>query len=100
ELEAGADLHVRLVRGRQPMPAGSTLERLNVRRQVADARPGVVASLPGGAVWPPPADRAGHRRRVRARAATAIAIVGLLNLVSAVMPPLLQRLHWLRSIVP
>jgi lysylphosphatidylglycerol synthetase-like protein (DUF2156 family)/predicted phosphodiesterase len=100
ELEAGSDLHVRLVRGRQPMPAGSTLERLNVRRQPSDARPGVVASLPGGAVWPPPADKAGHRRRVRARAATAIAVVGLLNLVSAVMPPLFQRVEWLRSVVP
>ena len=100
ELEAGADLHVRLVRGRQPMPAGSTLERLNVRPQVSDPRPGVVASLPGGAVWPPPADRAGHWRRVRARAATAIAVVGLLNLVSAVMPPLFERVQWLRSVVP
>ncbi|MCW3045399.1 MAG: hypothetical protein JWL57_3557 [Actinobacteria bacterium] len=100
ELEAGSDLHVRLVRGRQPMPAGSTLERLNVRRQPSDARPGVVASLPGGAVWPPPADKAGHQRRVRARAATAIAVVGLLNLVSAVMPPVFQRIEWLRSVVP
>jgi lysylphosphatidylglycerol synthetase-like protein (DUF2156 family)/UDP-2,3-diacylglucosamine pyrophosphatase LpxH len=100
ELEAGADLHVRLVRGRQPMPAGSALERLNVRRQISDARPGVVASLPGGAVWPPPPDKAGYWRKVRARAATAIAVVGLLNLVSAVMPPLFQRVEWLRSVVP
>lgn len=100
ELEAGSDLHVRLVRGRQPMPAGSALERLNVRRERSDPRPCVVASLPGGAVWPPPADKAGHRRRVRARAAAAIAVVGLFNLASSVVPPIFQRIEWLRSVVP
>lgn len=100
ELEAGADLHVRLVRGRQVMPAGSALERLNVRRERSDPRPLVVASLPGGSVWPPPVDIRWHQHRVRTLAATAITLVGLLNLVSAVMPPLLQRLEWLRSFVP
>ena len=100
EVEAGADLHVRLVRGREPMPAGSTLERLNLRRERSDPRPAVIASLPDGAVWPPPADAAVHQRKVRARAATAIALVGLLNLVSAVRPPVVHRLEWLRSIVP
>ncbi|HMC09616.1 MAG TPA: phosphatidylglycerol lysyltransferase domain-containing protein, partial [Actinomycetota bacterium] len=100
ELEAGADLHVRLVRGRQPMPAGSTLERIAVRREPSNPRPVVVASHPRGPAWPPPADRAGHQRKVRSRAATAIALLGLLNLVSAVIPPLLQRLEWLRSFVP
>jgi len=100
ELEAGADLHVRLVRGRQAMPPESALERLNVRRERSDPRPTTVASLPGGATWPPPAVKAGHQRKVRARAATAIAIVGLVNLVSAAMPPVFQRLEWIRSIVP
>jgi lysylphosphatidylglycerol synthetase-like protein (DUF2156 family)/UDP-2,3-diacylglucosamine pyrophosphatase LpxH len=100
ELEAGADLHVRLVRGRQAMPAGSTLERLAVRRERSDPRPNVVASLPGGAAWPPPAERAGHQRKVRSLAATAIAVVGVIDLVSAVKPPMLERLDWVRSLVP
>ncbi|HEU5002084.1 MAG TPA: phosphatidylglycerol lysyltransferase domain-containing protein [Actinomycetota bacterium] len=100
ELEAGSDLHVRLVSGRQPLPAGSALERLAVRPERASPRPVVVASLPGGPSWPPPTERVGHQRVVRARAATAIALVGLLNLASAAVPPLFVRLHWLRTIVP
>jgi lysylphosphatidylglycerol synthetase-like protein (DUF2156 family)/UDP-2,3-diacylglucosamine pyrophosphatase LpxH len=100
ELEAGAELHARLVRGRQPMPAGSALERLAVGYERPDPRPRVIASLPGGPVWPTPTDRVGHQRAVRARAATAIALVGVLNLVSAVVPPVRERLEWLRSVVP
>ncbi|HLI56659.1 MAG TPA: phosphatidylglycerol lysyltransferase domain-containing protein, partial [Actinomycetota bacterium] len=100
ELEAGADLHARLIRGRQPMPAGSALERLMVRSERSDSRPRIVASLPGGEVWPPPTDLVGHQRAVRARSATAIALVGMLNLISAVVPPVYTRLHWLRSVVP
>lgn len=100
EMEAGSDLHVRLVAGRHPMPAGSALERIAVRPERATPRPTVVASLPGGATWPPPTEKIGHQRAVRARAATAIALVGLLNLASAAVPPLYTRLHWLRSVVP
>lgn len=100
EMEAGADLHVRLVRGRQPMPAGSALERAFVRREASAPRPVVVASLPDGASWPPPTDRVGHQRRVRARAATAIAFVGVLDLVAAVTPPLLHRHGILSDLVP
>ncbi|HWD08743.1 MAG TPA: phosphatidylglycerol lysyltransferase domain-containing protein [Actinomycetota bacterium] len=100
ELEAGADLHARLIRGRQPMPAGSTLERLMVRSERSDPRPRVVASLPGGEAWPPPLHQVGHQRSVRARAATAIALVGMLNLISAVVPPVYTRLRWLRTLVP
>lgn len=100
EMEAGADLHVRLVRGRQPMPAGSAMERMFVRREASSPRPTVVGSVPEGSPWPPPTDRVGHQRRVRARAATAIAFLGILNLVSAVTPPLLHREALLRSVVP
>lgn len=100
ELEAGAELHVRLIRGRQPMPAGSALERLAVRPERTNHRPIVVSWLPGGEPWPPPTDLVGHNRRVRTRASAAIASVGLLNLVSAVFPPLAYRLHWLRSVFP
>jgi lysylphosphatidylglycerol synthetase-like protein (DUF2156 family)/predicted phosphodiesterase len=100
ELEAGADLHVRLIRGRQPVAPGSRIERIAIRPERSDPRPTVVASLPGGPSWPPPTNVAGHQRVVRARAATAIAVVGVLNLASAVVPPLHARLHWLRSLVP
>jgi lysylphosphatidylglycerol synthetase-like protein (DUF2156 family) len=115
ELEAGADLHVRLLHSEVDLPGASVLERLATRRRryrrvvaaAGGARPAVVAALscgrpPGEQVpsWPPVVDPALHHRRVRRAAATAIGIAGLLDVASALTPPLRGRLHLVVGIVP
>ncbi len=101
ELEAGADLHVRLLQSRVDVAAGTLLERLAVRsRPARRARPAVVAAWPQGPSWPPPHRDARPSRRTRRVAAGALAGAGLLNLASALTPPLMERLRWLRGVVP
>lgn len=101
ELEAGADLHVRLMYHRVPVGSLPLAERFAIRRQpVGDPRPVVVASLPGGASWPPAKLRTNPARRVRRIGGLLIAAAGLLNLVSALTPPLASRLRSLGDVVP
>ena len=104
ELEAGADLHARLLLARAELPADTLLERVAARRRGAfDQHPTVVASSPHGASWPPGPDLDVVRRRsrrVRRWAAAAIAVAGIVDLVSAVTPPLRSRLHLVLQIVP
>ncbi|MGH9101657.1 MAG: bifunctional lysylphosphatidylglycerol flippase/synthetase MprF, partial [Acidimicrobiales bacterium] len=77
-------------------------ERLAARGPLErDGQPlAVVASHPYGPSWPPRADPALRHRVVRRVAATAIALAGLLDLVSAVTPPLRGRLNPLLDVVP
>jgi hypothetical protein len=101
ELEAGAELHVRLLRAVLDLPDGSLLERLLARREEAGSpRPVVVATFPQGESWPPVADPGPRLRRVRRAAATAIALAGALDLGSALTPPLRERLGAIERFVP
>jgi lysylphosphatidylglycerol synthetase-like protein (DUF2156 family) len=102
EVEAGAEVHARLVGARVDLPAGTLLERLaSGQRKRTEHEPAVVASYPSGASWPPHADPSRRLRRVRRMATAAVALVGLLDLISAVVPPIVRgRLHPLLHYVP
>jgi len=100
ELEGGVDLEVRLVHGCLPL-AGSRLERLAVRRNRTEvASPRVVASLADGVPWPASPDPARALRRARRVAAVILAAVGLLDIASALSPPLRGRLSLLLEFMP
>ena len=101
ELEAGVELRVRLYHTRTSEHDERLIERIVARRRPATPeRPEMVAEYPDGPSWP--ADDSGvvRLRQVRRRASAALAVAGVLNLVSAVTPPLRYRLHWLRAAVP
>jgi lysylphosphatidylglycerol synthetase-like protein (DUF2156 family)/UDP-2,3-diacylglucosamine pyrophosphatase LpxH len=101
ELEAGAELHVRLLRSRMELPGGSWLERLVATRDSDDdPTPAVQASFPQGESWPPVVDHGPPLKRTRRLAASAIALAGVLNLVSALTPPMRERLREVTKIVP
>lgn len=101
ELEAGANLHVRLLRAAIDLPGGSLAERVLARREPkCEGRPDLVATFPQGESWPEVVDPGPGLRRVRRVAATAIALAGLLDLASAVTPPLVERLGALERLVP
>jgi len=110
EIEAGADLHLRLLHAHQDLtnqdlaPARSgrqPVERLIARvGPVHDGRPVVVASFPRGSSWPPVTDTSRHQRRARRVAAMLIAAAGLVDLVSAVTPPLRGRLGLVLDVLP
>jgi lysylphosphatidylglycerol synthetase-like protein (DUF2156 family) len=102
ELEAGHELHVRLLYGRQDLAGASVLERLVARRRpddqpTRDLRPEVVATFPQGASWPPVVSAETGRRRVRRLAAL---FVGLAGFISALSAPWRNRLDDLRDVVP
>ena len=101
ELEAGARLHVRLFHGVADIPGGVSLaKRLIARRTEESSRPRLVASWPAGTSWPPSTGPLVAMRRVRRRAATAIALAGALDVASAITPPLESRLRVLLRWVP
>ena len=104
ELETGAELHARLLLARFDDAPATLLERFAGRyRRVHDNHPVVVAAQPYGMAWPPPPDLAALRRRsrrIRRWAAGALALAGTVNLLSAVTPPLRDRLHVVLQIVP
>jgi lysylphosphatidylglycerol synthetase-like protein (DUF2156 family) len=108
ELEAGAELHVHLHHARADAPGATLLERLAGGREpvaVPDrgARsrgPNVVATWPGGPSWPVVEAPLRRVNRVRRRAATAIAVAGLLDLLSGFTPPFQDRLAVLLKLVP
>jgi lysylphosphatidylglycerol synthetase-like protein (DUF2156 family)/UDP-2,3-diacylglucosamine pyrophosphatase LpxH len=101
ELEAGAELHVRLLHARVDLPDGTVLERAMARRVKAfDPRPTVVATFPHGESWPPAVDPAPALRRTRRIAASLIALAGLFDLASAFYPPYRSRLTAVLRLVP
>ncbi len=104
ELETGAELHARLLSARSDAGPATRLERLAGRRhREHDAHPVVVAAYPHGNSWPAAPDLGLIRRRSRrARrwAALAIALAGVVDLLSAVTPPLRSRLHLVLEILP
>ncbi len=104
ELETGAELHARLLLARVDVPPATVLERIGARHSRShDNHPVVVAAYPQGASWPPGPDLGAllHRaRRVRRWTAAAIAAAGLIDLVSALTPPLRGRLHLILEVLP
>jgi len=104
ELETGAELHARLLLTRSELPGATLLERLAARdRKVHDTHPQVVAAYPHGASWPPAPDLGAVRnrsRRVRRWAAGAIAVAGVIDVLSAVTPPVRGRLHLVLELLP
>lgn len=104
ELEAGNDVHVRLLHGRQDLPGATIVERLMAERLVAptqgDMRAEVAASWPQGAEWPRRPSVVSRDRRVRRLAALAVFAAGLLSLLSALSEPLRGRLDVLRELFP
>jgi lysylphosphatidylglycerol synthetase-like protein (DUF2156 family)/UDP-2,3-diacylglucosamine pyrophosphatase LpxH len=109
ELVAGPVLRVHLVHARSDVPDGTFLERLAARpRPAAQSRPSLVSSLalPGGSgpgaegqPWPSPPTVAAHRR-ARRRAALLIGGIGLMDLLSALTPPLRDRLDGVLGLLP
>ncbi|HEY2814560.1 MAG TPA: phosphatidylglycerol lysyltransferase domain-containing protein [Acidimicrobiales bacterium] len=101
ELEAGADLHARLVYALVDIPGQSLLERLAaVPGPEPVTKPTVVAAFPGGTDWPVPVFEDLGRRRVRRQAGAVLALTGLLNLLSAITPPIGGRLDFVADFVP
>ncbi|MCU1462603.1 MAG: hypothetical protein JWO37_2678 [Acidimicrobiales bacterium] len=87
EMEAGADLHARLIHAAGDLPGGTRVERLAAQPLRAEPRPAVVAAFPQGPSWPevvPPMRKIKRARRI---AAGAIALAGIVNITSAVSPP-------------
>jgi lysylphosphatidylglycerol synthetase-like protein (DUF2156 family) len=104
ELETGAELHVRLLLGRNELRSPSALERLVARDHgTRSLHPNLVASFPMGESWPPAPDlRLAHRRvrRVRRWASAAILVAGVIDLLDAITPPLRGRLHVVLEYLP
>jgi lysylphosphatidylglycerol synthetase-like protein (DUF2156 family) len=99
EIEGGARLHVRLHRGWEDAPGATALERVAARRLQPASPTRVVAFWPGES-WPPRRPPLVRRTQVRRRASAAILLAGLLDLVSALTPPLHDRLEVVLRLVP
>ena len=101
ELEAGADLHARLLYSRIDLSQRSLADRITTRPGPDPVpKPAVVSAFPGGSDWPAPIYAELGRRRIRRQAGAVLAIAGVLNLLSATTPPLTGRLDILRDLVP
>jgi lysylphosphatidylglycerol synthetase-like protein (DUF2156 family) len=104
ELETGAEMHARMLLGRNELRSPSTLERVVTRERGARSlHPTMVASFPMGPSWPPAPDlRQAHRRtrRVRRWSSAAILFAGLIDLLDAITPPLRGRLHEVLEYLP
>jgi lysylphosphatidylglycerol synthetase-like protein (DUF2156 family) len=122
EVEAGHELHVRLLHGQRALPGTTVFERLLRRRpatsdgrperqrgQGSGARTGsdagweqpvVVASFPHGSSWPAPVAVDRRLRRVRRWSASLVGLAGVVSLVSALLAPMRQRLSDVLRIVP
>lgn len=101
ELEAGAELHVRLLRSHLELPGGTWIERLLAGRQGdEDPTPTLRATFPQGESWPLPFDPAPALKRTRRIGAVAILLAGVLDLLSALTPPVGVRLRALTRLVP
>jgi lysylphosphatidylglycerol synthetase-like protein (DUF2156 family) len=101
ELEAGAELHARLLQARLDLPGATVIERMAARRRhLGDPHPAVVATFPHGPPYPQLADPASRQRLVRRLAAVAIALAGVINLASAVTAPFRNHFDFVRDAVP
>jgi len=106
ELSAGPELTALVRWGRQALPTTTWLERVATRPVRGGApQPSAVAQWPDGAGWPEPSgDRRAKRVRVRRQAAALLAVLGLLDLLSAITLPFVTDLQavtrWMPVEVP
>lgn len=102
ELSAGPDVAVVLRWGRQALPTTTLLERVATRPvRGGEARPAIVARWPEGRSWPEKVgDRWARRVRVRRQAAVFVALLGLVDLSSAITLPFVTDLRPLARWVP
>jgi lysylphosphatidylglycerol synthetase-like protein (DUF2156 family) len=103
ELEAGNELHVRLLYGQALLPGATLAERFLARASRGErGTPSavLVASLPHGQSWPAGAGYPAQHRRARRWAALFVVVTGFLSLVSALSEPVAQRLNALRQFLP
>jgi lysylphosphatidylglycerol synthetase-like protein (DUF2156 family) len=100
ELEAGAELHARVWLGQSSEGRLSRLERLALRpAPLAPRHPTPVAALSPHSSWPVEA-APDLGRRARRLAAWAITALGIINLGSALTPPLGDRFRQVATLVP
>ncbi|HYA45737.1 MAG TPA: hypothetical protein VED59_09015, partial [Acidimicrobiales bacterium] len=99
ELEAGNELHARLLHGEVALPGATLAEHLLTRRQRLGP-PVLVASFPHGPSWPAQLSYRVPHRRARRLAATVVAAAGFMSLVIALSAPLAHRLGTLRQFLP
>ncbi|MEO9223978.1 MAG: phosphatidylglycerol lysyltransferase domain-containing protein, partial [Acidimicrobiales bacterium] len=103
-LEAGADLHVRLHHRRQPIASSTTaVERLCTKGTIDTnewTRTEPAAVWPGGKPWPDLRPVTEERTRARRIGSFVVAGVGLINLISAVTPPVRTRLRAVDDLLP
>jgi lysylphosphatidylglycerol synthetase-like protein (DUF2156 family) len=117
ELEAGNELHARLLYARQDVPGATWIERLLASRSPSadDAqpspglaklaregtlRPAIVATFPQGGSWPTPVDPARRLRRIRRFSAGLVAFAAVLSLVSTFVEPVRERLQFVLQLFP
>ncbi len=96
EIEGGAELRMRLQEsGSEPFPR--LLGRLAFRPTTASR---TLASVPEGPRWPRLQDALGKSASSRRLVAAILAIAGLAELVSALLPPLSRHLHLIHTVIP
>ena len=109
ELEAGNELHARLLHGEVALAGATLAERLLARQTGGRAnahasqgrpKPVVIASFPHGSAWPAALSYRVKHRGARRLAAVVVAAAGFLSLVSSMSQPLAQRLAVLRRLLP
>ena len=101
EVEGGAEVHARLLLAVEHRPAATLLERLASGPRRGTVELSVVGSFPGGDSWPPLEDRTRRRRAQRRLAAAVVGIVGLTDVVSALVPVQVRgRLHPYLGYIP
>jgi lysyl-tRNA synthetase class 2 len=104
ELDASRDLDARLVLAESPMAGRSRLEQLAAKRvRPRPTEPTVVSQYPGGSGWPIDNTallaKAG-RERTRRMAAGSTLLLAAVGVLSAITPPLRERLHGLLTLMP
>jgi lysylphosphatidylglycerol synthetase-like protein (DUF2156 family) len=99
EMDAGAELHVRLLHGRVDAPGASLIERLAAQPREG-SRPEVVATFPDGESWPATVAPSLKATKIRRRASAAILLAGLMDIAAILTPPLESRLRWVLHWVP
>jgi lysyl-tRNA synthetase len=104
ELRGLDTLQVDLFLGEIPVASTYRLERAVARpRRDLPTTPERVASLPAGPIWPLDERRLGawrHRRRARAITATVMVLAGVLDVVGAFLPALIDDLGRIEKLVP
>ncbi len=101
EIQPGAKIRVRLYSQSEEKRLGSAMERL-VTVGLGDDAAGlrILASYPGGENYARTDDRALNHNRPRRIAAAAVFFIGLVDLISALTPPLRSRLAILTEFLP